>query len=207
MSALKPLRYAFHVISHPFDGFWDLKHEKRGSMPAALTLLALAVATYMLGRQFTAFLFNPFHKSELSVVADLMTVLLLFALWCVSNWCLTSLMDGEGSFYDIVVATAYALTPYILINLPLIAVSYGFSLSESAFFTFFQALAFLWSGGLLVLGTMVTHQYSMLKTLGTTVLILAGMAIIVFLGLLFFSVIQQAISFITIIVKEINLRL
>ena len=24
------LLYAFHVIFHPFDGFWDLKHEKRG---------------------------------------------------------------------------------------------------------------------------------------------------------------------------------
>ena len=24
------LMYGFHVIFHPFDGFWDLKHERRG---------------------------------------------------------------------------------------------------------------------------------------------------------------------------------
>ncbi|MER2139949.1 MAG: hypothetical protein ABS965_07620, partial [Succiniclasticum sp.] len=35
------LRYALHVITHPFDGFWDLIHEKRGSIAAANTFLAL----------------------------------------------------------------------------------------------------------------------------------------------------------------------
>ena len=26
------LRYALYVMTHPFDGFWDLTHEKRGSI-------------------------------------------------------------------------------------------------------------------------------------------------------------------------------
>ena len=29
------MKYALHVITHPFDGFWDLIHEKRGTMAAA----------------------------------------------------------------------------------------------------------------------------------------------------------------------------
>ena len=33
------LRYALHVITHPFDGFWDLIHEKKGSIAAANTFL------------------------------------------------------------------------------------------------------------------------------------------------------------------------
>ena len=33
------LRYALHCIVRPFDGFWDLTHEKRGSMAAAIQLL------------------------------------------------------------------------------------------------------------------------------------------------------------------------
>ena len=35
------LRFALHVITHPFDGFWDLIHEKRGTMAAAHTFLFL----------------------------------------------------------------------------------------------------------------------------------------------------------------------
>ena len=26
------MRFALHISTHPFDGFWDLKHEKRGSV-------------------------------------------------------------------------------------------------------------------------------------------------------------------------------
>ena len=33
------LLYAFHVIFHPFDGFWDLKHEKRGGVRGATVSL------------------------------------------------------------------------------------------------------------------------------------------------------------------------
>jgi len=33
------LLYVFHIMFHPFDGFWDLKHEKRGSVRAGATIL------------------------------------------------------------------------------------------------------------------------------------------------------------------------
>ena len=35
----RSLRFSLHVIGHPFDGFWDLIHEKRGSIAAANTIL------------------------------------------------------------------------------------------------------------------------------------------------------------------------
>ena len=35
---VQSLRYALHVITHPFDGFWDLSHEMRGTVAAANTL-------------------------------------------------------------------------------------------------------------------------------------------------------------------------
>ena len=33
------LKYALYVITHPLDGFWDLTHEKRGSIAAANTIV------------------------------------------------------------------------------------------------------------------------------------------------------------------------
>ncbi len=203
----KTLRYALYIIFHPFDGFWDMKHEKRGSMQASMTILILTVFAYMGSRQFTAFLFNYNNTQDLSVIADVATVLVLFFLWCIANWCLTTLFDGEGSFRDIMMVTGYALTPYVIINLPLILISYGFTTAESSFYYVFQSVALIWSIGLIILGSMTIHQYSMGKTVLIIVCILLGMAIILFLGLLFFSVAQQVISFVTIIFREITLRM
>ena len=49
MAIIHGLRYALHVIVHPFDGFWDLKHEKRGNLASALIILAATILAYMGG--------------------------------------------------------------------------------------------------------------------------------------------------------------
>lgn len=207
MQHLNSLKYSLHVIFHPFDGFWDLKREKRGSIIASLIIVLLTICTYSIGRQNTAFLFNFYRLEYLNVIVDIITVLLLYVLWCVSNWCLTSLMDGEGTFIEIANATAYSLVPLILINLPLVALSYMITADEGAFYTTLQLVSFIWAGGLLLISTMITHQYSMKKTILTIICTLVGMAIILFIGLLFISVIQQIINFVLVIYKELRFRM
>ncbi len=207
MQHLNSLRYSLHVIFHPFDGYWDLKREKKGSIFAAIFFVVLTIITYTIGKQNTAFLFNFNRLEELNVIVDIITVLLLYVLWCVSSWCLTSLMDGEGTLKDIAIATAYALLPFILINLPLVPISYTITADEGAFYTTFQVISFIWSGALLVFSTMVTHQYTMKKTILTIICTVVGMGIILFIGLLFFSVIQQIINFLIILYKEIRFRM
>ena len=40
---IQSLKFALYCITHPFDGFWDLTHEKRGSIAAANTILILDI--------------------------------------------------------------------------------------------------------------------------------------------------------------------
>ena len=127
---LSSLKYAGHVIFHPFDGFWDLKHEKRGSLAAANIILLALTLTMILQRQLTGFVFNTNVVEELNIVIIFSSVFVVFLLWCISNWSLTSLMDGEGTFRDIYITSAYALVPMILIYLPLIPLSNAFTNDE-----------------------------------------------------------------------------
>ncbi len=206
MYYVKTLKYAFHVIVRPFDGFWDLKREQRGGLAAAWTFVALAILTLTMEKQNTGFLFNFNRLRDVNLVADSITVLLLFVLWCLSNWCLTSLMDGEGTMRDIVTAMGYALFPIILIRLPLILLSHTITSSEGSFYYLFGAVSYLWAGMLVFLGTLVTHQYSVRKTLLTCLCTLIGMGIILFIGLLFFNVVQQMYTFIITVYKELRFR-
>ena len=47
------LKYSLYCMTHPLDGFWDLTHEKRGSMAAANTILVLTLAARIMNLQFT----------------------------------------------------------------------------------------------------------------------------------------------------------
>lgn len=193
-------------MAHPFDGFWDLKREHRGTLAGALTFVVLTVLMLVIQKQNTAFLFNTNRLEQIDVLVDIITVGLLFVLWCVSNWCLTSLMDGEGKMRDIAIFTGYSLLPLLLIQFPLIGLSHVITTEEGTFYYVFTVISYIWTAALLLFGMMVTHQYSMKKTILTTILTLVGMAIITFIGLLFFSVIQQIVTFIVTVYKEIRYR-
>ena len=85
MKFLSSLQFSFYVIFHPFKGFWDLKHEKKGSMQAALTILVLLIVTYILQRQYTGFIFNENDPKKLNVFTEIISVVLPFFLWATAN--------------------------------------------------------------------------------------------------------------------------
>ena len=95
----KDLKYAFHVILHPLDGFWDLKHEKRGKTYMAILLLVLYVITDILDKQFNNYYFNSLKvfPEQINVVGTFVKVALVVVIWVLANWGLTTLFDGEGS--------------------------------------------------------------------------------------------------------------
>lgn len=203
----RALRYSLYVIFHPFDGFWDLKHEKRGNLPAATILLTMVVLTYVFIRQYTGFIFNQRNLKELNILLEIFSVIFPFFLWTTINWSLTTLMEGKGSFKDIVIASAYALTPIILINIPLTIVSNFLLLEEGAFYYFFFIVSIGWAVSLLILGTMVTHDYDMPKTILVTILIIIGIGIALFIGLVFIDMFNQFLGFIADIYAELTFRL
>ena len=202
----KTLKYGFYVITHPFDGFWGLRRENKGSIAAAFTFVILTILTFTIEKQNTGFLFNLNRLSELNVVVDIITVLLIYVLWCVANWCTTSLMEGKGRMQDILIAVGYSLLPIILIRLPMVAMSHMITTNEGSFYYVLGVISYLWAGFLIFTGTMVIHQYSVGKTIVTCAITVLGMAILMFIGLLFFNVIQQMITFVVTIYRELRFR-
>lgn len=196
--------FGFHVILHPFDGFWDLKHEKRGSVRGAFCILAFTIVAVMYNMVGSAYLFGG--GQQINFLSPIMIVLAPLLLWCVANWCLTTLFDGEGSFKDIFIATSYALLPLPLIYIPTTILTNFLSLSEAEFVTLFVAIAYIWTGALIFFGSMTTHGYSMGRNIAITLFTIVGMIFILFIILLFTNLIQRMVSFVSEIITEISYR-
>ncbi|MBB6637810.1 YIP1 family protein [Cohnella thailandensis] len=200
------LKFPFYVIVHPFKGFWDLKYDKKGNLTVALSIVFLVSVAAMFQYQYAGFIVNHHSPYSFNSLIQLRNVILPFFLWCVANWSLTTLMDGEGKFGEIVTASAYALLPFILLFVPATVYSRFITLEETAFYNYMNGFAIVWFLFLIFVSTMTIHQYTALKTLVTILLTVVCMGFIVFLGMLFFSLVQQMYSFFFTIYKELQFR-
>lgn len=197
--------YAFHVIFHPFDGFWDLKHEKRGSVRGATFWLAVTCVTFIYQAVGRGYLSNPYGGSA-SFFASAISILSPVFLWVTANWCLTTLFEGEGSFKDVYVATCYSLVPLPLLLIPSVIMSNFMTLGELDILTMVNSIAFFWLGLLVFFGMMVTHDYTLGKNFLTTIGTVVGVAFIIFIAGLFSMLISKVFSFFYNIYVELNYR-
>lgn len=182
--------YVFHVIYHPFDGFWDLKHEKRGSVKGATLIFGITIIGFLYKAVGQGYLYNPYFTG-ISLLTQILSVVLPVMLWVIANWCLTTLFDGEGSFKDVYVTTCYALMPVCVCSILSTILSNVLTLEESTIIGFVTSLGFIWTGALIFFGMMVIHDYSLGKNLITSLGTIVGMALIMFIGILFTTLIQK----------------
>lgn len=199
-------RFSKHLLFHPFDGFWDMKREKKGSLPYALGLIVLWLVTNILTEQATGFLFAETTLSTVDVFSEIRTVLILFTLFTVGNWSVTTLMGGEGSYRDIVMLFGYSTLPLSLIGIPLCFATNFLTYSEAAYVTMLQGIATGWCLFLLFFGLMTIHQYSVGKTVGTVILTLVAMAILIFVAVVLMEMIVNMAGFVSALIQEVLTR-
>jgi len=202
----KTLKYSLYVCTHPIDGFWDLTHEKRGSIAAANIILFTAVIVEILRLTLTNFQFVSINMEFFNAIIVTMRILLPVFLWTLANWGLTTLLDGKGRMYEIYMGVCYALTPYVIINAFMILLSQFITFEEGAMYWVLAGFAALWTGILILAAMMMIHDYSLTKALLSSLFTIVGMGVLVFIFVVFFSLVSDAISYFISLYKEILFR-
>jgi len=202
----KTLKYSLYVCTHPLDGFWDLTHEKRGSISAANIIIALAVVVEVLRLTLTNFQFVSINMEYFNSVIVALRILLPVGLWTVANWSLTTLMDGKGRMFEIYMSVCYAFTPYVIINAIMIVLSQIITFDEGAVYKVLAGFSIVWTGLLILAAMMMVHDYSLAKTIGSSLLTIVGMGIMVFIFVIFFSLVSDAVAYFISLYKEILFR-
>lgn len=200
------LNFSKYVTYHPLDGFWVLKREKRGSISLAFMWLGGAIIVMTISNLFSGFIFNTNNLQTYNMLSNVLFVLGAVALWTISQWAVTSLLDGEGRYSEIFIATCYSLRPYIFLNIFATLLSNVLVQTEGDFHTFLTTVALLWVFLLLCTSVMQTHNYSLPKTVLVIIIMIIVMLLIVFIGLLVMALMQQVLAFVRDIIVEVTLR-
>jgi hypothetical protein len=207
MSKLKEyIRLPLYIMTHPADGFYRMKLEKEGKPSIIIVNLILLWLSFSFRKQYTGFLLNNNNPSGFNSLKDLIGILAVFIIWCVANWSITTLMNGEGKMKDIAMATSYSFTPMILSWIPAAFLSNVLIESEKEFYTIIINASIIWFVVLLFMGILSVHDYSVKKTVITVVLTFASIFVILFLLLLAFSLGQQVWVFLRSLFIEIIYR-
>ena len=199
------LMYGFYVSFHPFDGFWDIKHEKRGTVRGGLTIMGITVLAFYYQSIGRSYLANP--TGEVSTpILQLIAVAVPVLLWTVANWCLTTLFDGEAKMKDIFIAACYSLAPLPWFLVFSTAFTNLTTTADDGISTLIVAIGYVWVAFLLFFGTLTVQDYSFGKNVVTTLGTIVCMVVIMFVLILFSSLVGDMIAFISSIVSELSYR-
>lgn len=202
----KQCRLARFILFHPFKGFWDMKREKEGSLGFSLGLTVLWIITRILDAQVTGFLFSDSVVAVPDILAVVRNCLIIFVLITVGNWCVTTLMNGEGSYKDIVMTFGYASLPLSLIGIPMSIISNVLTYSELGYIQIIEFIAVFWFGFLLFFGIQTIHQYTLKKNIATALLTAFAAVVLIFVAMVFMNLLLRMAAFISAVYKELMLR-
>jgi len=200
------IKFMFYMLTHPIDAFYEIRHREKGSIGLALLVVLLAGIAFCLDKRYSSFVVNATDTREVKSILYISAIFLLFFLFCVGNWAVTCLTDGEGRMKDIITVTGYGLLPLPMFFIPATLVSQFIAGDEAVFYTLLIGIAVVWAVLLVVMGNMIVHNYTIVKELKTLVLTIVAMIIILFILLLFYSIFRQIVEFVKSLYTELVYR-
>ncbi|MBQ1950590.1 MAG: YIP1 family protein [Clostridia bacterium] len=200
--------FPLYTLFHPADGFIQFKTRKHIRSWEMTTGFIVAWFLLSVLKFFaTGFIFNDKRTQDFSLFITAAASIGLYFLFVIANWAICTLIEGKGTLPEIMTMTSYALLPYLVSSLLVTICSNFFCLDEGSFMTIITYIGLVWTGLILFVGLMTIHEYSAGKTVVCILLTVFGMAVILFLIILFYTLITQTVSFAISVVQEVSLRL
>ncbi len=200
------LTMVWSALIRPLESFQELKNKRYRSPGLVLVILAIWLVIKVLHRQCYGFRFTTNEPDDFSLLIQLMSTVIPFFLFCIVNWAVCAIMDGESRFDEILTFTAIEILPYVASLLLTTVLSNMMVLEEAMFLNILSTVGIGWSLLLLFQGQRIQHNYSGGKTLAALFLTVCGMFVVLVLLLLVFSLFQQVYQFITAVYSELVFR-
>ncbi|MCL1845905.1 MAG: YIP1 family protein [Defluviitaleaceae bacterium] len=184
-----------YIMVRPFDGFYEMKYLQQGTLKVSFLNLILVLVSYAINDQYASLIVNPQNPLTLNSFSNWVMIITALVLFCVSNWSVTSLMDGEGKLKDIFMAMTYAMTPLVLTIVPATILSNFLSQDEAGFYYMLMSVGVAYFVFLVFCGLVVVHNYGAGKAVFAILLTFVALLIIVFLITLLLTLWQQLFVF------------
>lgn len=199
------LKLLFAVPIHPVQSFRQIQEKRMGSLKCCFIIILIYYVVSVLRYLAGGFSFTLYDPETFNSIEVLIRSVGLIALWIIVNWAVSTLFGGRGTVKQITVLTCYSLQPLIWGNIAAIILTNVLVPTESAFISILYTVLELYTLLLIVIGTVVIHDYDAKHFIGTTFLTIIGIAIVVFLMIMIIMLVQQLGTFLMTVFTELTL--
>lgn len=197
----------FQVMLHPISGYDTIRRTNRFSLLLlSIMVVALWFVASILQRQETGFVFNMNNPLQLNIMLLFTKTFGIAILWTVSNWGISTLVNGEGSFKRIWIVSSYAILPYAVSMIISTIASNVTTYEEGSLLRIIVYIGIAWSLFMLFIGIKEVNQFTFSQAVVNVLMTLIGMLLVVFVIVLFGSLVQQLMIFISTLYNELILR-
>ena len=201
------LQYWGHSLVHPFDGFFEIRFRNQGSLLIATLLLIAYAVLRCLSYQYTGFVMNLNNIDEMNALSIFISTISVVVLASAANWTITTLFNGKGKLKDIYIVICYSLTVLLIGDAVVTFASNFVTTEEVMILTSLQMVCYAYFVFLLVAGLGTVHEYSFAGNLASMVMTIVAAAVILFIGVLLFTMLERMFSFVVSVAEEMMRRL
>ena len=200
------IRMPLYLLTHPIKGFDEFKREKTSKSYVAWFYLVMMILYQVIAFNATGFLVNRNNPKDFNLFLTISLIIFPVAMGTIGNWASTALMDGKGTMTEIFRVICYSFFPIVWLGLTATIISNFITVDEIIFYTFFLSLGTILTGYMMFFGLMGIHEYGLFKNILMLGFTIVAIAVILFVMLLFLSLLQQTFSFIQSVYSEFVMR-
>jgi hypothetical protein len=184
-----------------------LKIGRHGSAASASIIYVAVFVVYLMFSLLMAFLFRIYNNINLlSPIFILSSFFIPLVLFVCGNYLVSQINDGEGSFKNVFICTAYSFAPFLLLMPFVVLVSYACTLNEGFIVDLSSIVIIAWTAVYLFIMIQELHNFTFFNAL-LNVLLTVGAIVIALVGfLIVYLMAKQALTFIADLYREVTFR-
>ncbi|BBH22161.1 hypothetical protein Back11_35060 [Paenibacillus baekrokdamisoli] len=192
----------WYCFFHPYEGYYQLKGKKI-SFVFILSILLLTILVRAANVYKSGFIFHPVDRSTLNLGFELLFIFVPWLTWIIANYLVCSVKGGEGRLREVLQASTFGLSPYLLISVIIIPLSNIVVLEEMIIVNVVSKVMLLWTVAHFFVMTQVIHNFEFLETLKNTVITTFTICIIWFFVIVISGMTYNLYDFVFQLYKEV----
>ncbi|MDD4069796.1 MAG: YIP1 family protein [Candidatus Izemoplasmatales bacterium] len=200
------IKMPVRLMVYPIRGYEEFKYENKSKNYVSIFYLIMMIIAQVIAFNGDGFLVNKNNPNDFNLLMTIALIIFPVAIFVFANWATTALMDGKGNMSQIFRVITYSFFPYVWLSLLASIISNYITADEVVFFTALHTLGIGLLAYMLFFGMLGIHEYGLFKTILMFLFTIVAIAVILFIILLFFSLIQQVYAFVKSLYDEFVMR-